>query len=207
MKVTVFLIASFLGLAMMSCDKGEMAPQELIEFEDVMLSAARYSAEADSTTKAKCKGKLTQIATADIPAAITEYIAANYEGATVKFAGADEAGVIVVGLALADGKHLGLLFDKTGAFKAELKRYGKKAKLTEVAVADLPGTISSYVATTYGSRGAEIKRAGTNEEGQYFVMLTIEDKPLVLLFAADGTFVKEIEKPMKRGKKLPPSRK
>lgn len=206
MKVTVFLVASFFGLFMMSCDKDNTTPQDLTEFDDVVLSAARYSAEADSTTQLKCKGRLTEIATADIPAAITAYLTANYADATVKYAGKDEAGKVVVGLSLADGTHKGLLFNSDGTFKEELTRYKKHAKLTKVEVADLPATITAYVVANF--EGAEIKHAGTNEEGEVFVMVLVDSKSVVLLFDADGAFVKQLEKPtMKRGKKMGPGKK
>lgn len=199
MKKFVFIVVSFLGAYLMGCQKDTLSPTGSTDFETVVLSAARFSAEADSTTKMHCKGKLTELATADIPAAITAYIAANYAGAEVKFAGTDQAGNVVVGLTLADGTQKGLLFDSTGAFKAELKRYGKHAKLTEVDVATLSSAVTDYVAANYAA--ATIKKAGTNEAGELFVMIEVDSKPLVLIFNADGTFSKAVDKPMDRGGK------
>lgn len=197
MKTTVFILAAFIGVLTMGCQKDTFSPMNDSDFESVALSAARFSAEADPTTKAKCKGKLTEVATADIPATITGYISTNYAGASVKFAGKDEAGNMVVGLLLADGTHKGLLFDNTGAFKEELKQFGKRAKLTKVAVADLPAAMTAYVTANYA--GAEIKHAGKNEAGEFFVMILVNEKPVVLAFNADGTFNKALDKPMKRG--------
>ena len=206
MKLTVFLFAALLGVFLMSCQKDSLTPVTDTTFESVALSAARYSVEADSTTKMKCKGKLTELAEADIPAAVSAYISANYAGATLKFAAKDQAGNVVVGLALADGTHKGLLFDSAGTFKEELKHYKQHAKLTEIAVADLPATITGYVTTTYA--GAVIKHAGTNGAGEYFVMLaTADSKPVVLLFNADGTFNKALDKPKHHGKKFGPGHK
>lgn len=187
---------------MLGCQKDGLDPTNDTAFEAVTLSAARYSVEADPTTKLKCKGKLTELAEADIPAAVNAYISANYAGATLKFAAKDESGNIVVGLTLADTTHKGLLFDSAGAFKEELKHYKAHAKLTEVAVADLPATITGYVTTNYA--GATVKHAGKNEAGEYFVMLAVGGKPVVLLFNADGTFNKALDKPMHRGKKFGP---
>ncbi len=201
MKITVFLVASILSALLMGCQSDSLSPLEDTEFESVVLSAARFSVEADSTTKMKCKGKLTELATADVPATVTAYISTTYTGAEVKFAGKDEAGNVVVGLLLADGTHKGLLFDSSGNFKEELKRYGKHAKLTKVEIADLPGAVTGYVTATYA--GAEIKHAGKNEAGELFVMILVDSKPTVLVFNADGTFSKAVDKPMKRGKHGP----
>ncbi|GHB56912.1 hypothetical protein [Persicitalea jodogahamensis] len=199
MKTNVFLVVAFLCALTMSCQKDTLDPTANTDFASVVLSAARYSVEADSTTRMHCKGKLTELAEADIPAAVSAYIATNYDGATLKFAGADASGNVVVGLTLADGTHKGLIFDSTGAFVKELSHYSKRAKLTEVAVADLPASVSAYVVANYA--GAEIKRAGTNGAGEYFVMLSTADKPVVLLFNADGTFGKALEKTKGHGNK------
>ncbi|TDB61359.1 hypothetical protein [Arundinibacter roseus] len=199
MKKSLLILAAFLGLFMMSCQPDAVSPLDETAFEDVLFSAARYSAEADSTTKSTCKGKLTELAAADIPAAITTYITTTYAGATVKFAGTDAAGNVVVGLTLADGTAKGLLFDNTGSFQKELARYKQHAKLTEVATADLPAAITAYVTANYSA--ATIKHAGTNEAGQFFVMLSTDMKPIVLVFEADGTFVQQIEAPKKHGRK------
>ena len=206
MKLPVIMLASLLGVVLLGCQKDTLSPMNDTAFEAVTLSAARYSVEADSTTKMKCKGKLTELAQADIPAAASSYIVANYVEATLKFAAKDQAGNVVVGLTLADGTHKGLLFDSAGTFKEELKQYRKHAKLTEVAVANLLGVVTAYVISTYA--GAEIKHAGTNEAGEYFVMLAVGGKPVVLLFNADGTFNKALDKPMRGpGKKFGPPRK
>jgi hypothetical protein len=205
MKLTVFMIASLLGVLIMGCQKDSLSPANDSAFDAVTLSAARYSVEADSTTKMKCKGKLTELAEGDIPAAVNAYIRANYAEATLKFAAQDQAGNVVVGLMLADGTPKGLLFDSAGNFKEELKHYKQRAKLTKIAVVDLPTTVSGYIAANY--TGAEIKHAGTNETGEYFVMVVVESKLMVLLFNADGTFNKTLDKPMHHGKKFGPGHK
>ncbi len=201
MKITVFLATLFLGALTMSCQNDNLAPGVDTDFESVVLSAARYSVEADSATKAHCKGKLTEIDEADLPAAASAYIVANYADATLKFAGKGEKGNIVVALMLTDGTHKGLIFDSAGALVKELSRkYKEHAKLTRVAVADLPAAISGYAVANYPA--ATIKHAGTNEAGEYFVMLATTDKPVVLLFNADGTFSKLLEKPRNKGKRF-----
>ena len=136
---------------------------------------------------------------------MSAYISSTYADATLKFAAQDQAGNVVVGLMLADGTHKGLLFDSAGNFKEELKQYRQHAKLTEVAVADLPVMVTDYVTANYA--GAEIKHAGSNEAGEYFIMIAVDSKPLVLLFNADGTFNKSLDKPMHHGKRFGPGRK
>ena len=192
MKLKVFFAALILGAMTMSCQQNNLDPSSSSDFEDVVLSAARFSVAEDSTTKRHCKGKLTELADADIPAPVTAYINTNYAGATIKYAGTDENGNVVVGLTLTDDTRKGLIFDSAGNFVKELSHYKKRAKLTEVAVADLPASVSAYVVSNYF--GAEIKRAGTNEAGEFFVLLATADKPVVLLFNADGTFNKVLEK-------------
>jgi hypothetical protein len=206
MKTRIVLILFFFGALMTACQKDTLNPLATTELDEMIaLSAARYSAEADPTTKDKCKGKLTELATADLPAAVTSYISANYAGAELKFAGKDQAGNVVVGLKLADGTPKGLLFDNTGTFKQELSRYKKHAKLTRVDVAALPASITAYVAANFA--GAAIKHAGTNGAGQFFVMVVVGDKPSVLVFEADGSFKGKIDKPMKRDMKFGPGHK
>lgn len=195
MKNVLFFLIPVIGLFLTGCDKGEVSGSEATDFETVELTAARYSAESDSVTVHKCKGKLTEIATSELSAVISAYIASTYPGATVSFAAKDSEGKVIVGLTLADGKALGLLFAADGTFKQELIHYKKKAKLTEIATDSLPAAITSYISANYS--GFEIKHAGTNAEGSYFVFIKSDTAGKVLLFGADGAFVKELEKPAK----------
>jgi hypothetical protein len=176
------------------------ASSDVVSLETISTIAARFSVESDSVTTHVCKGKLTEVAVADLPAAITTYISTTYPSSTIKYAAADQSGKIVVSIVLADGTTpKGLLFNADGTFKEELTHVAHKAKLTEVAVADLPATITSYITTTYA--GAEIKKAGINADGQYFVGILFDSKVKVLLFNADGTFSKELEKSAKGPKR------
>ncbi len=201
LRTTVLAITAVLGAFLVGCQPDNLNPtnDSATTLETMLSSAARYSAEADSTTKKYCKGKLTELAEADIPANVTAYIDANYGGATVKFAGKGENGGIVVALTLADGTPKGLIFDSAGTFVKELARHKQHAKLTEIAVADLSAAIAGYVSTNYA--GATIKRAGTNEAGETFVLLATGNQPAVLVFNADGTFNKVLEKPMRHRKR------
>ncbi len=64
--------------------------------------------------------KLNEVDPTTLPAAITDYIAANYAGATIKKAGTTRGGDYIVALDL-NGALKVLLFDASGNFVKELK--------------------------------------------------------------------------------------
>jgi hypothetical protein len=201
MKKSLFFVFALFALAFASCNRDEVSALEE-EFDSLVeLSAARASALGDSVTKEKCKGKLTDVAAADLPAAIKTYLAANYAGAESQYSGKDASGQFVVGIKTGT-TNKGLLFNADGTFKQELTRYPKGAKLTKVEVAALPAAITSYVTSKYA--GATIKHAGTNADGVYFVAIVQADNTKkVLQFDAKGVFVQEMaasDHPMGAGK-------
>lgn len=63
--------------------------------------------------------------------------------------------------------------------------------LTTVDVVSLPATITSYISTNYS--GATIKGAKTDANGNYVVAITVNGTTKLLLFQANGTFLKEAE--------------
>lgn len=63
--------------------------------------------------------------------------------------------------------------------------------LTTVDVSSLPAAITSYVSTNYA--GATIKGAEKDGSGSYAVLISQSSKIKLLLFKADGTFVKELD--------------
>lgn len=63
--------------------------------------------------------------------------------------------------------------------------------LTTVDVASLPAAITTYITTTYA--GATIKEAKKDAQGNYSVVITVNSIGKLLLFKADGTFVKEAD--------------
>ncbi|MHA4738421.1 PepSY-like domain-containing protein [Dyadobacter sp. MSC1_007] len=202
MKKVSLLLVMLAGIWLGACQKNEgtLDPQtEVGDFESVVESAARYGVLTDSVTIGKCKGKLTEVATADLPAAVTDYINTTYAGSEIKYAAKDQSGKILVALTLADGTAKGLLFNADGTFKEELKQHKHKAKLTKIEISVLPSAITTYIPANYA--GAEIKLAATNEAGEYFVGITVDNAVKVLLFNADGTFNKELEKPLQRHKR------
>ncbi|GAB3779251.1 hypothetical protein GCM10028818_29510 [Spirosoma horti] len=60
--------------------------------------------------------------------------------------------------------------------------------LTVVDVATLPAAITTYISTNYA--GATIKEALKDDKGNYAVAITVSSTIKLLLFKADGTFVK-----------------
>jgi hypothetical protein len=196
MKKMIAMVVALAGLWIVGCQKDNSGVTPSVEsttLESVVSAAARYSVTTDSVTVGKCKGKLTEIAAADLSTAISAYINSTYAGATVKFAAKDAEGKVIVAIVLTDGTVKGLLFNADGTFNAELKQHAAKAKLTKIEASALPAAITSYISTTYA--GAEIKQAGKNAAGEYFVGILVDSKIKVLLFKADGTFNKELEKP------------
>lgn len=67
--------------------------------------------------------------------------------------------------------------------------------LTTVAVSSLPTAITTYISSNYG--GATVKEAKKDAKGQYLVLITINSTIKVLIFSADGTFLKELSAPVK----------
>jgi len=141
--------------------------------------------------------ELTEVDVADLPTAITDYVAANYTDYTIEKAGTDEEGNYHVKL---DGGPA-LIFDADGNFVEARERRENEGRdrkrgrgdkrhaddrWTAIEVADIPSVITDYVAANYA--GATILRAGTDAEGNYGVVL---DSEIALVFDADGAFVEE----------------
>lgn len=201
MKKVLFLLTAVTGLFLASCNNQEVAPDSIDDvLASVEASAARTAAVNDTVTKGKCKGKLTSVEIASLPATITSYVNKNYAGSTIKFAGKDEKGQIVVGVFLSNVE-TGLLFDANGIFVQALTHYGKKAKLMEVDIATLPASVGTYVTANYA--GYTVKKAGKDADGNLLVGLKNEANHKVLKFNSAGKFVEELAIPPhgKRGKK------
>jgi hypothetical protein len=194
MKKVLFLLTAISGLFLASCNKQDVSPTSTLDdmFSSMQASAARTAAVNDTVTKGKCKGNLTSVDPATLPATVISYINTNYAGATIKFAGKDAKGQYVVGVSV-NSVETGLLFDANGAFVQKLERYGSKAKLTEVTIADLPANVSAYVTANYA--GYTIKRAGKDADGSYLVGIDNGTGHKVLKFDATGAFKEELPVP------------
>lgn len=201
MKKLLFMLMAAMGLFVASCKQGdEVTPSSSDDiFDAVTASAARTAAVSDTATKKVCKGNITSVDPAALPAAITTYITTNYAGASIKFAGKDAVGQYLVGIEK-DTVRTGLLFDANGVFIKAMVHYAKKSKLTEVAVTALPAAITTYVSTNYA--GYTIKRAGTDASGNYLVGIldSTGTKKVVLQFTSAGVFTAVKEVPPHQGK-------
>ena len=62
--------------------------------------------------------------------------------------------------------------------------------LTTVAVANLPGVITTFISTSYA--GATINQANVSATGVFVVFITINSISKVLVFNANGTFSQEL---------------
>ncbi|MGV3538265.1 MAG: PepSY-like domain-containing protein [Rufibacter sp.] len=201
MKTKFYYLFLFLGLTLgfTSCEQEEVDPSTTDEaaavtFAALATNATSNSVSSDSTTTATkpgCVGKksrLTEIAVSELPAAVTTYITENYAGATVERAGQTKEGGFVVQIAQADGTKVALVFDANGTF-VSIDTHHKRG--TEVAVADLPATITDYINTTYS--GATIMKAMKDATGAYVVVIKKVDETLVgVAFTAEGAFKSEL---------------
>jgi hypothetical protein len=198
MKNLKFLILSLFAISIgfTSCDKSDVSPStDESAYVDFMFLAT--TADSSKTTHNGKKCNLTEVAVASLPAAITSYVSTNYAGATIDRAGTTTEGNYVLHVVKADGTHAGLIFDSKGAF-VEV-RQGKGGKGTEVALADLPAAITSYISTNYA--GSTTVKAMTNADGKFGVLITKADATKLMLgFNADGSFVGELSMDKKGGK-------
>lgn len=198
MKNLKFLILSLFAISIgfTSCDKSDVSPNtDESAYVDFMFLAT--TADSSKTTHNGKKCNLTEVTVASLPAAITSYVSTNYAGATIDRAGTTTEGNYVLHVVKADGTHAGLIFDSKGAF-VEV-RQDKGGKGTEVALADLPAAITSYISTNY--TGSTTVKAMTNAEGKFGVLITKADATKLMLgFNADGSFVGELSMDRKGGK-------
>ena len=198
MKNLKFLMLSLFAISIgfSSCDKSDVSPNaDSSAYVDFMFLAT--TADSSKTTHDGKKCNLTEVDVATLPAAITSYINTNYAGATIERAGTTTGGNYVLHVIKSDGTHAGLIFNSEGAFVEA--RQGKGVKGTEVALADLPETITSYIATNY--IGSTTIKAMTNAEGKFGVLIEKADATKLMLgFNADGTFIAELSMNHKGGK-------
>ncbi|PIQ20208.1 MAG: hypothetical protein COW65_16360 [Cytophagales bacterium CG18_big_fil_WC_8_21_14_2_50_42_9] len=85
--------------------------------------------DADGTfvsEKSHSKVRGTDVAVTDLPTAITDYISANYSGATVVKAMMDSENNYIVAIRNVDNTVVGLIFDATGTFNSEVTMQGKR---------------------------------------------------------------------------------
>ena len=182
----VWLMVLGLSVAFVACNNNEVSPGDDSELFDFLFLATTN----DSTgthTRGKCN--LTAVDVSSLSATITSYVTTNYPGASIEKAGTTTDGSFVLQILKADGTKAGLVFNAAGAFVKEHK--GKGLKGTEVAVADLPAAITSYISATYA--GSSVEKAMKSEDGKFGVLVKKADETKVLLgFDADGKFIAEL---------------
>ncbi|MBP6385415.1 MAG: hypothetical protein KA327_02235 [Pseudarcicella sp.] len=195
MKKVMLILSIATSLFLASCNQQELNPTSSADSLESALeaSSAREAASTDSVTKKHCKGKLTAVDPSTLSTTINDYIATNYAGALIKFAGKDEKGQTVIGLTVNDTR-TGLLFDANGVFVQKLERFQHRAKLTKIEIVDLPANVTAYITANYVTFSA--KKAGKTTEGNYIVALKDGNgMHKVLKFDANGNFTQEAQIP------------
>ncbi|MBA4853108.1 hypothetical protein [Emticicia sp. BO119] len=210
MKKLMLFGTALLSIYLTACNKDTLSPldsQSISAAENAITDGLRGQAPGDSTQK---RPQLTNVDLGNLSATITDYINKTYAGAILKKAGKDKEGNFHVVIEK-DEKSIGLLFNSDGTFNKELppppqqgmqqdgEGMAAPPQLTEVDIATLPATITDYINKTYA--GATLKKAGKDKEGNYYVLIEKDSKPLGLLFDATGIFQKELPPPPKKGKK------
>lgn len=198
------LLVLGLIITVSSCNKSAVDP--LVDGESALLDLMFLATGEDSTNtfrgpQGHCN--MTEVAVADLPSVITDYISANYPNATIEHAGTGGLKFIyAVGIKKEDGTFAGLFFDKDGNFLHEKSR---KHKGEMVAVADLPSAVVDYINANYA--GATIHRVLKHDDGKYGVLLILADESYQAVgFDADGNFVGELSMKDKKGHKHGPGR-
>lgn len=154
------------------------------------------------------------IAQANLPASVSEYISANYNGASFAkaFALKNSASVVTgyVVVVYYNDKPVGLQFDSAGAFVKVLEqrergdlngdghhhgglfenRDGKGRD--SIALASLPATVAAYFASNYATDTAV--KAFRNRDSS-IVVLSKNKGVFATVFTPDGTFVNRVQLP------------
>ena len=125
-----------------------------------------------------------------LPAAITQYFAANYAQDTLKNAWKVKNGNIIV--ISKNGSYFGSAFTAAGVFVKRAALTVMPGKGTPVATANLPATITSYLTSTYPNYVLD-KAFSHSENGTlkgYLVIIDANLTKYAVVFDASGNFVK-----------------
>lgn len=209
MKQSILIALTVLGVGLYGCNRDQQV-QSITPDSDSSVSATSTARLASDSSGFFCKKNVTKIAVTDLPAAVTSYITTTYAGATVEYAAKDDTGNFLVAIKQND-EAKALLFNADGTFNEELslkggggkhggrggkgRDHGSKGSLEQIAVTDLPTAITEYISANYA--GAELKTAAKDSARGYFVMIVVSDQSKTLLFNTDGTFNKEVTKPLR----------
>lgn len=168
--IVLFVIAT-LGLAL-SCEENLVEPAN---------EASSTSMLGDSTMTDDWQ----QVALSDLPQSITDFISENYPDKTIVEAWLTDEGEYVVVLA----DDLYLIFNSDGDFIEEYDEKEHRGDRDPIAISELPQSILDYITANYPD--AEIKKAYTNENGEYILKL---NNRWIVIFDADGNFIEAFEK-------------
>lgn len=206
MKTLKLMMIVMLGAAvtLTSCEKStDLNP---LSDDTAMLDLLFYATSGDSTSADATYGfghrhhkcSITEVDSASLPSAVLSYISTNYVDATIKRAGvSDSTGYFMVILDLTDGTHSGLIFDADGNF-VEAKTHAGRG--SEIAAADLPEAVTTYLSANYSD--ATIEHARLLPDGNYGVVLALSDGTyLGLGFDANGAFTSSFDLKDKAGQK------
>ena len=174
-NLIALLIIAALGFAL-SCEENVVEPVD---------GASGTSILGDSTMT----NDWQEVAVSDLPQSILDFIAEEYDGKTAREAWLTDEGEYVVVM----GRQLYLIFDNDGNFVEEYNEREHRGDRDPIDVSELPQSVLDYLAANYPD--AEIKKAFTNEDGEYIVKL---DNRMVVIFDANGNFVDEFEKKRRR---------
>lgn len=174
-NLIALLIVAALGFAL-SCEENVAEPVN---------GASGTSILGDSTMTDDWQ----QVSVGDLPQTIQDFIAEEYEGRTAREAWLTDEGEYIVVM----DRHLYLIFDNEGNFVEEYSEREHRGDRDPIDVSDLPQSVLDYLAANHPD--AEIKKAFTNEDGEFIVKL---DNRMVVIFDANGVFVDEFEKERRR---------
>lgn len=207
MKHLKFALVLLFGgsVAFTSCESLNLNPSSS-DGESAMMDMLFLATTEDSTDvirghHGQCN--LTEIALEDLPAAITDYISANYPNSTIDRAGQNgNNGSFAVKITKEDGTIAGLLFNSDGGFIAEKTR---GARPEPIDVSSLPSAITDYITANY--EGATIHKAFQGNDGNYGVMLILaDDSFLGVGFDSAGNYLGELSMKDLKGKKHGPGK-
>ena len=217
-----FSIVAVAGLlALSSCNKdSETEPEDSTDAQAILVADATASSDAVFVVNAIPQGSnKDSITTAEIPAVITAYLAANYTGYShlkafkVKKNSTLEGYVVVIKL---NAKPIGLKFDANGTFikvceqreKGDLKgkcwkqggRFdGRDGKHRDtIALTSLPTLVKAYFALNYPK---DTLLAAHSEREGGLVVISANNGLYATLFSSSNVFVKRSQLVLHAGKK------
>jgi hypothetical protein len=161
----------------------------------VFFSCSNNEQIGAGSTTAAAKSSYEVVAATALPTSVSTYIASNYVGVTTTEVNLLSDGSYVVYVAKTSVATAKTTSSATNSVVTKLSFSIRGALLsakvqTNIAIADLLPTITSYITTNY--TGAIINSAHVESDGGFDVLITISDGSKIKLnFKSDGSFVAE----------------